>query len=47
MQDACLAVARIEPDVVDQKIYGPGIGIVMETALTGPQEIAKLVSMTG
>ena len=42
-----LEFARIEPDVVDQKIYGPGIGIVMETALTGPQEVAKLVSMTG
>ena len=33
--------------VVDQKIYGPGIGIVREIALTGPQEIAVLVSMTG
>ena len=42
-----LEFARIEPHVVDRKIYGPGIGIVSETALTGPQEIAVLVSMTG
>ena len=42
-----LEFARIEPNVVDRKIYGPGIGIVMETALTGPQEVARLVSMTG
>jgi hypothetical protein len=42
-----LEFARIEPKVVDRKIYAPGVGIVMETALTGPQEIAKLVSMTG
>ena len=42
-----LEFARIEPGVVDQKIYGPGIGIVREIALTGPQEIAVLVSMTG
>ena len=42
-----LEFARIEPGVVDQKIYGPGIGIVSETALTGPQEVARLVSMTG
>jgi hypothetical protein len=42
-----LEFARIEPGVVDQKIYAPGIGIVSETALTGPQEVAKLVRMTG
>jgi hypothetical protein len=41
-----LEFARIEPGVVDQKIYAPGIGIVSETALTGPQEVAKLVHMT-
>ena len=38
-----LEFARIEPNVVDQKIYAPGIGIVRETALTGPPEVAKLV----
>jgi hypothetical protein len=42
-----LEFARIEPGVVDQKIYAPGIGIVSETALTGPQEVAQLVRMTG
>jgi hypothetical protein len=39
--------ARIEPDVVDQKVYAPGIGIVTETALTGPQEVSNLIRMTG
>ena len=42
-----LEFARIEPDVVDQKVYAPGIGIVTETALTGPQEVSNLVRMTG
>jgi hypothetical protein len=41
-----LEFARIEPGVVDQKIYAPGIGIVSETALTGPQEISRLVRIT-
>jgi hypothetical protein len=38
-----LEFARIEPKVVDQKLYAPDIGIVQETALTGPPEVAKLV----
>lgn len=38
-----LEFARIEPKVVDQKIYAPHIGIVRETALTGPPEVARLV----
>ena len=42
-----LEFARIEPDVVDQKIYGPGLGIVSETALTGDHEVARLVKVTG
>jgi hypothetical protein len=42
-----LEFARIEPGVVDQKLYAPGIGIVLETALTGPREVAKLIRMTG
>jgi hypothetical protein len=42
-----LEFARIEPAVVDQKIYAPGIGIVLERALAGPPEVAKLVQMTG
>ena len=41
-----LEFARIEPGIVDQKIYAPGIGIVLETALTGPPEVAKLVRMS-
>jgi hypothetical protein len=42
-----LEFARIEPGVVDQKIYAPGVGIVSETALTGPKETDLLVRMTG
>ena len=37
----------LEPDVVDLKIYAPGLGIVKEQALAGGQEIAKLVKVTG
>ncbi len=37
----------LEPDVVDLKIYAPGLGIVQEQALAGGQEIAKLVKVTG
>jgi hypothetical protein len=36
----------LEPDVVDQKYYGRGIGIVKEVAVAGDQEVAKLVSFT-
>lgn len=42
-----LEFARIEPKVVDRKIYAPGIGIIYEVALTGDPEIARLVKMTG
>jgi hypothetical protein len=42
-----LEFARIEPDVIDQKIYAPGIGIVRETALTGEAEVARLVRVIG
>ena len=42
-----LEATRIEPGLVDQKVYAPGIGIALEIALTGPPEIAKLVSVTG
>ncbi len=42
-----LEFARIEPGVVDQKVYAPGIGIVTETALTGPQEVSNLIRVTG
>ena len=37
----------LEPDVVDMKVYAPGLGIVMEQAIAGGQEVAKLVKVTG
>ena len=37
----------LEPDVVDQKVYAPGLGIVLEQALAGGQEVARLVKVTG
>jgi len=40
-----LEFARIEPKVVDQKVYAPGVGIVLETAINGPPEVAKLVKV--
>jgi hypothetical protein len=39
--------ARIEPRVVDMKFYAPGIGIVLEKAVAGGQEVAKLVRVSG
>lgn len=36
-----------EPSLYDQEVYAPGIGIVLEQSLTGPTEIAKLVSVSG
>jgi hypothetical protein len=42
-----LEISVLEPNVVDEKIYGPGLGIVAEKALTGPTETSKLVSVTG
>lgn len=37
----------LEPNVVDLKVYAPGLGIVKEKALAGDQEVAKLVRVTG
>ena len=37
----------LEPQVVDKKIYAPGLGIVKEQAVHGPQEVATLVSVHG
>ena len=37
----------LEPGVIDQKIYARGIGIVVEQAVRGPAEVAKLVSVRG
>ena len=42
-----LEATQVEPGAYDQKVYGPGIGIVTEQSLTGPNEFAQLVSVTG
>jgi len=42
-----LEFSRLEPRVIDQKIYAPGIGIVLEQAVRGPAEVARLVSIHG
>jgi len=36
-----------QPGVVDRKVYAPGIGIVSELAMSGPHEVATLVSVHG
>jgi hypothetical protein len=38
--------SRLEPGVIDQKYYVPGIGVVRETAVRGPAESASLVRYT-
>jgi hypothetical protein len=42
-----LEFTRLEPGVIDQKIYAPGIGIIQEKAVRGPAEVARLVRVTG
>jgi len=42
-----LEATRLEPGAYDQKVYGPGIGIVSEQSLTGDPEVAKLESVSG
>jgi hypothetical protein len=37
----------LEPAVVDEKVYAPGLGIVLERALAGGDEVARLVRVTG
>jgi hypothetical protein len=37
----------LEPNVVDLKVYAPGLGIVKEKAIAGGQEVAKLVRVQG
>jgi hypothetical protein len=37
----------LEPKVVDEKVYAPGLGIVLERTLAGGQEVAKLVKVSG
>jgi hypothetical protein len=38
--------SRLEPSVIDEKFYVPGIGVVREVAAQGPTEFANLVSYT-
>ena len=40
-----LEFARIEPGVIDQKIYAPGLGIAVERSMTGPLEVDRLVNV--
>jgi len=42
-----LEATQIEPGAYDQKTYGPGVGILTEQSLTGPNEFAQLVSVSG
>ena len=42
-----LEATQLEPGAYDEKVYGPGIGIVSERSLTGPNEFAQLVSVSG
>ena len=42
-----LEATRLEPGAYDQKVYGPGLGIILEQSLTGPSEYAKLETVTG
>src|SRR5215475_3314527 len=42
-----LEATQLEPGAYDEKIYGLGIGIVSERSLTGPNEFAQLVSVSG
>jgi hypothetical protein len=42
-----LEATRVEPGLYDKKVYAPGVGIVLEQAVTGPTETARLVSMRG
>src|SRR5262245_24069706 len=41
-----LESTRLEPGAYDEKVYGPGLGIVSERALTGPNEFAQLGSVS-
>jgi hypothetical protein len=42
-----LEFTRLEPSVIDKKIYAPGLGIIVEQAIGGPKETAVLVSVHG
>ena len=38
--------SRLEPGVIDEKFYVPGVGVVKELAASGPKEVATLSSYT-
>ena len=38
--------SRLEPRVIDEKFYVPGVGVVKELAASGPKEVAVLSSYT-
>lgn len=42
-----LEFSPLEPAVVDRKVYGPGLGIVAEKAMSGGQETFQLVRVSG
>jgi len=42
-----LEATALEPGNYDRKVYARGLGLVLEQALTGPPEVAQLVSVTG
>jgi hypothetical protein len=42
-----LEFTRLEPSVIDKKVYAPGVGIVEERAMSGPKETAVLVRIHG
>jgi hypothetical protein len=42
-----LEATQVEPGVYDRKFYARGIGVVLEEAITGDKEFAKLVSVSG
>ena len=44
---ATLEASIVEPGAYDKKVYGRGVGIVYEKAITGESEVAQLVSVTG
>ena len=36
---------RLEPNIVVQKHYAPGIGLIAERALSGPREVVRLIDV--
>jgi hypothetical protein len=42
-----LEFSRLEPAIVDQKVYGPGVGAISERQLSGGHEKLSLVRVTG